>query len=172
MSSVSILLGPIPFFASFGALIAGLRETLPMGLVRANFGTWISARSAAIGAGLAAAATMAPVAAIYIPTYVLGAAPPLFQPAPILSAYGLAIGWHLLAPTALIAGYFAFLWYGGIEVMKHLELRLVLWRSRVLPLRIAPFLSAAADAGLLGWGSGGAIFRHRLLLEHFAAPRD
>ena len=172
VSSISILLGPIPFFASFGALIAGLRETLPMGPVRANFGTWISARSALIGAGWAAAATTVPVVVIYGPTYLFGTAPPLSQPAPILSAFGLAIGWYLLAPVALTAGYFAFLWYGGIEVMKHLALRLVLWRSRVLPLRIAPFLSAAADAGLLGWGSGGAIFRHRLLLEHFAASRD
>ena len=53
--------------------------------------------------------------------------------------------------------------------MKHLVLRLVLWRTRELPLRISRFLGVAADAGLLGWGSGGAIFRHRLLLEHFAS---
>ena len=170
LGSAKFLPGPMALFGGLGALIAGLRETLPEGPVRANFGTWISVRSAAIGGGCAAAAVSAALAAIFGPGYLLGTGA-LSPPASLAPEYGLTPGWHLVPPIALAAGYVAFLCYGGIEVMKHLSLRLVLWRSRVLPLRIARFLDAAADAGLLGWRSGSAIFRHRLLLEHFAADR-
>jgi hypothetical protein len=57
---------------------------------------------------------------------------------------------------------------GGLAVIKHLVLRLILWRSGDAPLNYARFLDYCASAGLLRKVGGGYIFVHRYLLEYFA----
>ncbi|MEZ4671962.1 MAG: TIR domain-containing protein [Anaerolineae bacterium] len=58
---------------------------------------------------------------------------------------------------------------GGIVVLQHLVLRLIVWRSGEAPLNYARFLDYCASAGLLRKVGGGYIFVHRYLLEYFAA---
>ncbi len=63
----------------------------------------------------------------------------------------------------------AFLWFGGMDVLTHAILRLVLWGTGQMPLRLARFLDyAAEELQLLQKVGGGYMFIHRHLLEHFA----
>jgi len=58
---------------------------------------------------------------------------------------------------------------GGIVWIKHVLLRLFIWKARVLPWNSARFLDYAAERILLRKVGGGYIFVHRLLLEYFAS---
>ncbi len=57
---------------------------------------------------------------------------------------------------------------GGEACIKHGILRLLLWRSGVMPWNYARFLDWATERIFLQKVGGGYIFVHRLLLEHFA----
>ncbi|NEQ34270.1 MAG: NACHT domain-containing protein [Leptolyngbya sp. SIO4C5] len=57
---------------------------------------------------------------------------------------------------------------GGPACVKHLMLRLILWRNRCIPWNYARFLDYASDRLFLQKVGGGYIFIHRMLLEHFA----
>jgi hypothetical protein len=63
----------------------------------------------------------------------------------------------------------AFFWFGGIDLVMHGTLRLVLALTGTMPLRLRRFLDYAVHLGFLQRAGGGYIFFHRLLLEHFAA---
>jgi serine/threonine protein kinase len=76
---------------------------------------------------------------------------------------------YLLLRFGLIGGVLAGLLFGGLGCLQHGILRVILWRTGVLPLRLADFLESAADTALLHRVGGGYIFFHRLLLEYFAA---
>jgi hypothetical protein len=67
-----------------------------------------------------------------------------------------------------IAGLVAGLFLGWAACVQHLVLRLLLWRSGMMPLNMIPFLDYAAERILLRKVGGGYIFVHRLLLEYFA----
>ncbi len=58
---------------------------------------------------------------------------------------------------------------GGMAVVKHLILRLLVAQSGNLPLNLARFLDYASDTILLRKVGGGYVYIHRMLLEHFAA---
>ncbi|NKQ34211.1 MAG: hypothetical protein HF973_01195 [Chloroflexi bacterium] len=70
--------------------------------------------------------------------------------------------------TGLMAALFAGSLYGFNDVIKHLSVRLLLWRTRRVPLHYARLLDCAADCVLLQKVGGGYTFRHRLLQEYFA----
>jgi hypothetical protein len=71
--------------------------------------------------------------------------------------------------AALTAGYFGVLWYGGVDVVHHFILRLILSARGALPLRLSRFLDYAADElHFLQKVGGGYMFIHRYLQEHFA----
>jgi hypothetical protein len=57
---------------------------------------------------------------------------------------------------------------GGYACMSHAALRLVLWKSGALPLRIASFLDSAVECQLLYRVGGGYRFYHQLVQEYFA----
>ena len=59
--------------------------------------------------------------------------------------------------------------YGGYACMSHFALRLVLWRSGVIPWDYTRFLDYAADRIVLHKVGGGYIFVHRLVQDYFAA---
>lgn len=68
----------------------------------------------------------------------------------------------------LIVGLLAALWYGGLDVIQHYTLRLILYLKQLTPWNYVRFLDNAADHIFLQKVGGGHIFIHRLLLEHFA----
>ena len=57
---------------------------------------------------------------------------------------------------------------GGIAVIQHFNLRLILWIKGLLPGNLARFLDYASDRIFLLKVGGGYIFVHRMLLEYFA----
>ncbi|HYR10248.1 MAG TPA: hypothetical protein VEQ60_20910, partial [Longimicrobium sp.] len=63
----------------------------------------------------------------------------------------------------------AIFWFGGIDLVLHAALRLVLALTGPMPLRLRRFLEYGVHLGFLQRAGGGYIFFHRLLLEHFAA---
>jgi hypothetical protein len=66
-------------------------------------------------------------------------------------------------------GLFAIIWYGGLEVIRHYILRLILWYTGGTPFKFVRFLDYATERIFLQKVGSGYIFIHRLLLEHFAA---
>lgn len=77
---------------------------------------------------------------------------------------GLILG-LILGP---LFGLIGALWYGGLDVIQHYTLRLILIIQGHTPANYARFLDYAADRIFLQKVGGGYRFIHRLLLEHFA----
>lgn len=72
----------------------------------------------------------------------------------------------LLVPCGvLLAG----LLLGGLASLQHGMMRLLLWRTRGLPLKLAGFLDYAVACVFLHKVGGGYIFIHRFVLEYFTA---
>jgi hypothetical protein len=61
------------------------------------------------------------------------------------------------------------LFFGGLAVLRHGLLRLILWLSGATPWNLARFLDYTCDLIFLRRVGGGYIFLHRLLLDYFAA---
>ena len=59
--------------------------------------------------------------------------------------------------------------YGGLEVVRHYVLRLILFLKGHIPLNYARFLDYAAKLIFLRQVGGGYIFTYRQLQDHFAA---
>ena len=68
----------------------------------------------------------------------------------------------------LIGGLYGGLNFGGLAVIQHYVLRLMLNKNKLLPWRLVPFLDHCVDLIFLRRVGGGYIFVHRLLMEHFA----
>lgn len=58
---------------------------------------------------------------------------------------------------------------GGVACIQHLVLRVLLWRSRLVPWNYSRFLDYAVEHILLNKVGGGYMFVHSLLLGHFAS---
>ncbi len=76
----------------------------------------------------------------------------------------LTSGLTLSLPIALLAAF----WYGGLDVVHHLCLRVLIWSTGRAPLRYEAFLEHAVERVYLRRVGGGFMFIHRLLLEYFA----
>lgn len=88
----------------------------------------------------------------------------------ILGTLAGLVGESILAGLALGIGVgFA---SGGIAVLKHGLLRLLLRSQNRIPWNYAHFLDYATSCIFLQKMGGGYIFSHRLLLEHFAAMKS
>ncbi|MBE7553143.1 MAG: hypothetical protein HS126_18880 [Anaerolineales bacterium] len=83
--------------------------------------------------------------------------------------FGLPFGLTISPGLGLGIGVIATLWYGGLNVIQHYTLRLILWYNGRTPRLYAHFLDCAAERIFLQKVGGGYIFIHRLLLEHFAS---
>jgi hypothetical protein len=70
--------------------------------------------------------------------------------------------------AGLIFGLSVGLNRGGLAVIKHYALRLILWMNGYMPLNFVGFLDQCAKLILLKKVGGGYIFIHRMLLEYFA----
>jgi hypothetical protein len=62
--------------------------------------------------------------------------------------------------------------YGGLNVLNHAILRLLLWQRGDLPRALTSFLDHSAGLVFLHKVGGGYIFIHRLLQEYFAERRN
>lgn len=61
------------------------------------------------------------------------------------------------------------LWFGGLAVIQHIVLRLILTLKGRMPANYADFLDHAVELVFLRSVGGGYIFIHRMLLDHFAS---
>ena len=78
--------------------------------------------------------------------------------------FSLFLGMSFFSISALLLG--------GIDVLKHYILRLMLYITGQIPGKYARFLNHASRLNFLQRVGGGYIFIHRLLLEHFAAMTE
>jgi eukaryotic-like serine/threonine-protein kinase len=154
------------FFGGFSREIAE-SKSIP------NQGIWLSIRSAIIGGlifgliigligeSLAMSAGLT-FGLIYWLTY--GLPPELISWLINWLVAGVSLG--------LMGGLIGALWYGGIDVVQHYILRLLLVIQGHTPGNYARFLDYAVDRIFLQKVGGGYRFIHRLLLEHFADIDD
>jgi hypothetical protein len=82
--------------------------------------------------------------------------------------FGLPFGLTISPGLGLGIGVIATLWYGGLNVIQHYTLRLILWYNGHTPRLYGHFLDYATDRVFLQKVGGGYIFVHRMLMEHFA----
>ena len=72
-----------------------------------------------------------------------------------------------------IGGLLGGLWLGGMDVIRHYTLRLLIYLRSYGPWNYAKFLDYAVDElHFMQRVGGGYIFIHRMLLEHFAAMEE
>jgi hypothetical protein len=72
------------------------------------------------------------------------------------------------ASLGLRFGLLVGLWYGGLDLIYHFVLRLMLLVKHNLPLRLIAFLDEAAKHLYLRKVGGGYIYAHKLLQDYFA----
>ncbi len=154
------------FFALVPALLFGLEPGAVEGKTRPNHGMWLSARNAALSGGLAfigsaagvLAGALARTAGWLGTVRFLGAD---LQPGlPLLAA---TIGWFV--PLAALR-------FGGIDLLKHGVLRLLLWLQGFCPLRFPRFLEYVTRRGLLRRAGGGYLFFHSTLMSYLSGSQD
>jgi len=124
---------------------------------------------------LSAVLTLAPRTALDLtlyggPTYALGLALSnglsngLTYGLSVAQSFGLSYrGWLLVVGGGLLVCAIS----GGLAVLRHAVLRLLLWRTHTFPWRAAPLLEDAKARILLRRVGGGYSFIHRLLLDYF-----
>jgi hypothetical protein len=120
----------------------GIRLSLRMAVLVALNAVWL----VAIAVGIAAAGGF-----VYHPAFRVG------------DYYVPGLGYFTATVTTL------FLWFGGLDVIKHYVLRAVLSASGQTPWNLARFLEQARGLNLMQRVGSAYIFVHRRLLEHLAA---
>jgi eukaryotic-like serine/threonine-protein kinase len=84
-------------------------------------------------------------------------------------AIGAPMPWLFLA---FLFGSIAGLGYGGLDVIQHYTLRVVMRFEGYIPSQFVLFLEHAVGLVFMQRAGGGFIFVHRSLLEHFAHLRS
>ena len=74
----------------------------------------------------------------------------------------------LLITNAMLA----FLWYGGLDIIKHYSVRLILFLKGESPRRLDRFLDYAVRLGFMYRVGGGYIFYHSMLRDYFCEVPD
>ncbi|MCY1059180.1 protein kinase [Nannocystis sp. SCPEA4] len=160
-------------FAIALAALAALRGEALSRRIAPNQAIRSSARNATVVAAVVGLAVMVPLLAV---TFVFGPppAPPLQadeareairlwrgDPASFFALIELCVGATI--------GLFAGMHRGGLAVVQHGVLRILLAATRRLPLRLVAMLDGAAERALLRKIGGGYIFIHDELREQLAA---
>lgn len=141
-----------PLLGLILGLVSGLRSSVSERKTSPNRGLWLTARNAVV-IGLLAGLILAFISSLIL--LLFGRSP--FSNLPIVLGLFMFFG-------LLIA-----LWYGGLDVLQHLILRLMLARRGDTPWRYARFLDYATERIFLYRVGGGYRFVHRLLMEHMAS---
>lgn len=134
-----------------GALFTGLRTSIVQGKTVPNQGMRLSLRNAILGGGVVGATGAALLFAIYA------------------SIWGLKTGAATGAVGGGLLGLLAALWFGGLDIVRHCTLRVVLRQAARVPFDYAAFLDHAVSLAFLQRVGGGYMFLHRRLQDHFAA---
>jgi hypothetical protein len=151
-----IFIGQIfgPLGAVIGAILnGGLRREIRETKTIPNEGMRLSARNAILGGvivGLVAALAFG-----WIPATLIQG--PDTRRIELIITLGIGLLFALLGA----------LWYGGLDVIQHYILRIILVIQGHIPINYAHFLDYAVDRIFLQKVGGGYRFIHRLLLEHF-----
>jgi hypothetical protein len=82
--------------------------------------------------------------------------------------YGLSRGLDVAWPLFLCSGLVVWMVLGGLTILRHYTLRLLLAHSHTFPLQAQRFLDDATARVLLRRLGGGYSFVHRRLLDYFA----
>jgi hypothetical protein len=85
-----------------------------------------------------------------------------------VAASSMAKGTATWAAIAATVAAIVALIFGGVDVINHYVLRLIVYRNGYAPKRLHRFLDDCTKLVFLRRAGGGYIFIHRLLLEHFA----
>jgi eukaryotic-like serine/threonine-protein kinase len=134
-----------------GALFTGLRSSIVQGKTVPNEGMRLSLRNAILGGGVVGVTGAALLFAIYG------------------SVWGLRTGAGTGAVGGALLALLAALWFGGLDIVRHGTLRVVLRRTAGVPFDYAAFLDYAVSLAFLQRVGGGYMFLHRRLQDHFAA---
>jgi len=151
-------------FALLPALLLGLTPGAVEGKTRPNHGIWLSARNAALSATLALGGAALSVGAGW-------ALAKLDWLGPIQMFSGKVAVHPGLTLFAAVAGTFtplAALRFGALDVIKHIVLRLLLWREGQCPLFLSHFLEHLTRRGLLRRAGGSYLFFHSTVLNYLA----
>ena len=144
-------------FAAVGGLMAGLVGGLRPGVVALrvapNQGMRLSLRYSLLVGSIFAVIAALVMVVVFRLAFGAGA---LFS-AVVALRVGVALGGA------------AWLGFGGIALINHATLRLLLWQEGAVPLRYPRFLDACVDLIFLRRVGGGYIFVHPLLQAYFAA---
>ncbi len=154
------------------ALLTGLVPTLLIGLrrglvevkTRPNHGIWLSARNASLGGSMLFAGTFLAI--------LLGgllASRGLLGPTHLMKDMGVRGGVGFLWAMSIGVAVVGATWLGGVELIKHFVLRVLLWTEGAAPVRYPQFLDYAARCTLLRRAGGGYVFAHRSLQEYLAS---
>ncbi|MEA2560717.1 MAG: hypothetical protein QOH06_2221 [Acidobacteriota bacterium] len=79
--------------------------------------------------------------------------------------------WLTVLKAAMATGFWAGLWFNGLDFVQHYTLRLLLRAAGLLPLRLTHFLSYLTGRGLMQ-STGGRYSFESQLLDHFASLPD
>jgi len=153
LSAVGLLLGLV--FGLFNGLRGDIRETK----TSPNQGISLSARNALV------MGTIGGLGVVLISAILTIVATFLLDEFDFSDFRSLFPGFLFL--LGLFGGFFS-LWYGGLDVIQHFVLRLILCLTGHIPWNYARFLDYAAERIFLRKVGGGYIFVHRLLQEYFA----
>ena len=87
--------------------------------------------------------------------------------------FGLTIGVFIGSISGLVVGslggLIVALWYGGLDIIQHYILRLILATQSHTPANYTRFLDYATERIFLRKVGGGYIFVHRTLMEYLAS---
>lgn len=183
MTAVTVAVGQVVIGAA-GSVVSGIAPalSLALGIVFAallggktserietrrvpNQGIRRSLRTGAIvGLVLLLAIWPAPLVSVGVTLWVNGLAPVdvlAVLSNPLIQRFGLWMG--------LLFGLIGGLAFGGLTVIQHGVVRLLLWMSGAIPWNYARFLDYAAERTVLFSIGGGYLFIHPLIREYFAA---
>jgi predicted Ser/Thr protein kinase len=158
------------------AVVAGIRGEAAEHRLAPNQGIRTSARNAAVVADAVAVATAVPLLALTL-GFGPPPAPPLDTPEALEAtrlwrANPLAFFVLIELCIAVTLGLFAGMHRGGLVVVSHGVLRLLLAVTGRLPLRLVRMLDRASSRALLRKTGGGYMFVHDELREHLAGMHN
>ena len=149
-----------------GAVFYGLNPKIIETKTTPNQGIRLSARNALFG-GLIGGLSVGPIVGLSF-GLILGMIYELIFRDSGWQSDGLLVGLFTGVLGGLLAGSAGALWYGGLDVIQHYTLRIILMIQGHTSRNYARFLDYAVDRIFLQKVGGGYRFIHRLLLEHFA----
>lgn len=148
---------------SIGLVIGGLQPRIVRGKTVPNQGMKMSARNALIAAAFSSV--------VVLPTIMVALQSWLLLPENDYTQ----TGWESIMTSVgftVWASFHVALWFGALDLLKHVIIRVILVATGQTPVDLTGFLDHAVRLNLLQRVGGAWIFSHRLLLDHCAETDD